>query len=223
MKILRAIFEAVFPFRREILFRAFKGVTQFLIAVLMSGIGWTFGHFIVRLFVFSLFDGWEKFLPEVMESITSDVLLSWFSSYGIDALSKFLGAWFCFNHANFHMYNYLYLVKLKGVYNRKFFHFLQEYPQFIEWALTTLDAVYVVAYLVLDFIIPFIVMLGTLFVAASIGSSIAYVPVSEWLGVIILPFVAFGIYGYAQSIVRAAFHYGRLESEVGENFDPSSW
>ncbi len=223
MGILKAIFEAVFPFRRQIIFRAFQGVTQFLIAVIMSGIGWTSGHFIVRIFVFSLFDGWEKFLPEVTESITSDVLLSWFSSYGLDAIGKFLGMWFCFNHANYHMYNYLYLIKLKGMYNRKFWHFLQEYPQFAEWAYTTIDAVYVVAYLVLDFIIPFFVMLITIYVAASIGSSIAYVAVSQWLGAAILPFVAFGIHSYTQSLVRAGFHYNRLESEVGENFDPSRW
>ena len=92
-----------------------------------------------------------------------------------------------------------------------------------EWAYTTLDAVYVVAYLVLDFIIPFFVMLITIYVAASLGSSIAYVAVSQWLGAAVLPFVAFGIYSYTQSLVRAGFHYNRLESEVGENFDPSRW
>jgi ABC-type multidrug transport system fused ATPase/permease subunit len=223
MGIIKRIILAVFPYRHQIVFRAFTGGVQFLIGLMMALLGWAFGNYLFRIVVFSLFDGWEKFLPEYVAPITSGVLLSWFAWGGLDAAAKFLGMWFSFNHGNFHMYNYLYLVKLKGMHTRKFLPFLRDNPEFIEWAYTLTDAVYVVAYLVLDFLLPFIVMLITIYLFSWIGSGVAVAAWVEWGGALVLPIVALSMYGFTQSIVRGAFHYSRLEQEVGENFDPSSW
>lgn len=223
MGIIQTIVEGIFPFRKKILFRAFQGGAQFLIALMMAGLGWSFGHYIFRAIGFSLFDGWEKFLPEYTEGITSDVLLEWFDWYQLDVAAKFLGMWCSFNHGNFHMYNYLYLVRLKRTHQRKFKQALKDHPQFTEWPYTVVDAVYVVIYLVFDFILPFIVMLFSIYVIASIGSRVAFISWVQWAGAVVLPFLALVMYTYTQSIVRAAFHYERLEAEVGENFDSSDW
>jgi hypothetical protein len=223
MRCVLAVLQAILPVRGMILFRAFSGVTQFIIAITMASLGWTLGNIIARVFVFSLFDGWSAFLPEYTDSVTSDVLLSWFGWYGLDEIGKFLGMWFCFNHANFHMYNYIYLVRLKAQHRRKFHLALERFPELAEWPYTLRDAIYVVAYLVLDFVIPFIVMVISIYILSRIGGSVAFVPLIQWGGAIVLPFLAVSLYAYAQSIVRGAFHYARLEDEVGQNFDPSSW
>jgi hypothetical protein len=66
-------------------------------------------------------------------------------------------------------------------------------------------------------------MVISIYILSRIGGSVAFVPLIQWGGAIVLLFLAVSLYAYAQSIVRGAFHYARLEDEVGQNFDPSSW